>query len=104
MTNFVQSDFSIESGWIYYGKDRRFVARCRRRIDTKGFISFIVKNFLVEEYFNMLENMGLPPGKILESKGYVSATVKKCLKQVGYSATIEGFKKYIEDQSSIRAA
>jgi hypothetical protein len=93
MTKFDKTKILSFSGNISY--DGKFVARCRRVQDSKGFVSFLVKNFTVEEYFGLLEAM--PPSKVLATKGYVSLTVKQILKRFGYTQDQEGFKKYIAE-------
>lgn len=108
MTKFVEELFSYDGEYLMYGegypKIRKCVARFKRnKGDRAGFISFLVKNFHVEEYFRDLE-AGRTPVGILEAKGYVSATVKKALKSMGYEPTVEGRKKFGEDQVKKYAA
>lgn len=77
------------------GQTRRFVARFKRnKGDRAGFTSFLIKNFMVEEYFRDYDAGGTPVG-ILESKGYISNTVKKALKRMGYAPTQAGRSSYL---------
>lgn len=94
MTKFIKAQFEYHGGYLHYNTDageRKFVARfkhCPR--DRAGFVSFLIKNFTVEQYFNGLDLENKTPVKILEERGYVSATVKKLLRQSGYPETFEG--------------
>jgi len=90
---------------MYKGQDsgeRNFVARFKRKCDRTKFAEFLRKNFTVEEYFSH-RAAGVAPLTILESKGFVSATVQKILKNAGYPATQEGKQKYLDDQVAARA-
>lgn len=79
MTQFYRNHFNYHGGYLTYGANRRFVARFKHGgKDKPGFLSFLIKNFTVEEYFAALE-AGTPPVKVLETKGYVPATVRKLL-------------------------
>lgn len=78
------------------GERSVFIARFKyRRSDQAGFISFLIKNFTVEEYFERMEN-GESPLNILESKGYLGASVKRDLKNVGFEPTLEGRTSYLK--------
>jgi len=68
-----------------------------------AFKHFLRNNFTVDEYFDLLENEGLAPLKVLETKGYVSPTVARILKERGYPMTLEGRDKMIEDDIARRA-
>lgn len=75
----------------------KFVARFKYNKSNKAsFISFLVKNFSVEEYFDLLQS-GTAPLPILQAKGYVSPTVKKLLAKKGYPATAAGYKMMLLD-------
>ena len=89
--------------WSFDSGEKHFVARFKRRSDRTGFVHFLRKNFTVEEYFHKLVVEKTPPVTILETKGYVSTTVKKILKEAGYPTTQEGKEKYLKDQAAIRA-
>ena len=93
MTKFVKSEFAPGEYATYNGK---FVARFKRG-GRAAFISFLVKNFTVEEYFAALE-AGEAPLEILQNKGYVSPTVRKALKLAGYPETVEGLKAMVQAQ------
>lgn len=93
MTKFVKADFTRGMYAMYQGK---FVARFKHGGRTP-FLAFLVKNFTVEEYFARLE-AGEMPLNILESKGYVSPTVKKLLKAAGFPQTVEGMWSYVASQ------
>ena len=99
MTKFIKTEFS-GSEYINYGG--KFVARFKRG-GKATFLTFLVKNFTVEEYFGRLE-AGETPLKILESKGYLLPHIKKLLKTTGYEVSVAGFKQYIEDQVDRRYA
>lgn len=96
MSKFQKDQFSFDGEYLMYGPyPRKFVARFKRgKADRAGFVSFLIKNFAVEEYFRDLDAGGTPVG-ILESKGYVSATVKKILKQMGFEPTLAGKQAYL---------
>lgn len=105
MTKFVKAEFNFDGEYLTYnmaglpdGQTRRFVARFKRnKGDRAGFVSFLIKNFSVEEYFRDY-GAGGTPVEIMEKKGYVSNTVKKVLKSMGYEPTQAGFKAYIESR------
>lgn len=76
----------------------KFIARFKYcRGNRAGFKAFLVKNFTVEEYFSARE-ADVAPATILETKGYVSKSVKAILAQRGYPETQEGFRAYIDAQ------
>jgi hypothetical protein len=106
MTKFVRDQFQYHGGYLTYGPEEDFVARfkyCSR--DKAGFVSFLIKHFTVEEYFNLYDNgCGAAPVTILKSKGYVSATVKRILKDAGYEPTQTAYDQYIQDGIDRRAA
>jgi hypothetical protein len=77
MTKFEKSKL-VGSEYVTY--EGKFVARFKHvRSNKSGFISFLVKNFSVEEYFAAMER-GNAPATILETKGYVPAHIKRWLK------------------------
>lgn len=95
MTKFVKEQFNYDGMYLTYGEDRKFVARFKYAKDGKAsFMSFLIKNFSVEEYF-VLRDAGEAPLTILEAKGYLSPGVKKALKLAGYAPTIEGKLAYL---------
>ena len=93
MTKFVKSEFTPGEYAVYGGK---FVARFKRG-GRGSFLTFLCKNFTVEEYFARLD-AGEPPLKILESKGYVSPRVQKLLVSIGFPPTLQGREQYIMSQ------
>lgn len=77
---------------MYLTYDGKFVARFKRGGKT-DFVKFLVKNFTVEEYFAALQK--LPPVSVLETKGYVTAQVKKLLKIAGFEQSQAGLQAYL---------
>ena len=88
---FIKENFTTSGEWISY--NRRFVARTRSG-GQKQFINFLIKNFEVEEYFDMYNN-GLAPLEILHTKGFISPNMRKALKSYGFPATQEGQKAFL---------
>ena len=103
MTKFVNKEFNYDGMYLTYGADRRFVARFKYG-GMVAFKKFLRENFTVEEYFDLLENEGLAPLKVLETKGYVNPKVARILKMRGYPMTLEGMNKMIDDDIAARAA
>ena len=99
MTGFIKTEFSGSECVNYDGK---FVARFKRG-GKASFLTFLIKNFTVEEYFGRLD-AGESPLKILEAKGYLLPHIKKLLKGTGYEVSVAGFNQYIEDQIDRRNA
>ena len=94
-TKFIKENFNYHGGYLTY--NGQFVARFKYMASNKpGFLSFLIKNFTPAEYFKALMNN--TPHKILESKGYVAAHIKKALKSAGYEVSVTGYRKYISDQ------
>ena len=95
---FDNKDFDFNGTHLIYkdGRKRRFVARFKNG-GMVAFKKFLRENFTVDEYFDLLENEGLPPLKVLETKGYVSPNVAKILKHRGYPITLEGRTQMIRD-------
>lgn len=104
MTKFVKDNFSGTEYVTYpFGGEQKFVARFKYARSGRGtFITFLVKNFTVEEYFTRL-NAGEAPLTILESKGYLLPHIKRWLKERGYEVNQSGFRKMIQDQVDARA-
>ena len=98
MTKFDKDQFNYYGGYLTYGQypERpRFIARFKYSgRDKAGFMSFLIRNFTVEEYLGRIEAGETPVG-ILESKGYVSATIKKILKDAGFAPTQAGKQQYL---------
>jgi hypothetical protein len=93
MSKFIKSEFTPGEYATYGGK---FVARFKRG-GRGSFLTFLCKNFTVEEYFSRLD-AGEPPLKILESKGYVNPRVQKLLNSIGLPPTLKGKEQYIMSQ------
>ena len=94
MTAFIKSEFN---GTEYVNYNGKFVARFKYARGGKGtFITFLCKNFTVEEYFNRLAG-GEAPLTIVESKGYLLPHIKKHLKELGYPVSVAGFNQLIQD-------
>lgn len=116
---FIREDFEYHGGYLmylgdcgehndFYGEDAhptrvgkrrdKFVARFKyASTSSKGpWITFMIKNFTVEEYFGRLDAGETPLG-ILESKGFILSHVKKMLKRGGYPVTQEGLTQMIKD-------
>ena len=89
MTKFVKDKFTPGETATYNGK---FVARFKRG-GRGSFLTFLCKNFTVEEYFSRLDG-GEMPLKILESKGYILPHIKKWLKEGGYPVTPAGYQNF----------
>ena len=104
MTQFIKSEFYGSEYLSYQGK---FVARFKyQRGSRASFITFLIKNFTVEEYFARLDNREAPL-EILRSRGYLQPHIKRLLKQTGYPVNSQGFEQYIKDQvrsATLRAA
>jgi len=100
MTKFVNKNFKYDGMYLKY--DGKFVARFKYG-GMVAFKKFLRDNFTVEEYFGLLDT-GLPPLKVLETKGYVSPNVARILKMRGYPMTLEGMNKMIDDDIAARAA
>jgi len=94
MTKFSKELFNSDSMYVFYGTERKFVARFKRG-GKADFLKFLIKNFSVEEYFALM-NAKIGPLDILATKGYVSPMVRKMLKKHGYEATATGFKNCVK--------
>ena len=108
MSKFQKELFSYNGGYLMYGNGyperAKFVARFKYRGgDRAGFMSFLIKNFSPEEYFARLDANETPVA-ILESKGYVSTTVKRILKQQGFAPTVEGKRQFLNQPVAESAA
>lgn len=101
MANFNKDKFNWDGMYLTY--DGKFVARFKLSRDKAGFQSFLIKNFTVDEYFNAMTPT-MPPMRVLETKGYVSNTVKRILKEAGYPQTAEGKTAYLKKQVEITMA
>jgi hypothetical protein len=78
MTQFTQDDFDMGHGserYVTYGPTRRFVARfkySRPGENSRDFVKFLIANFTVEEYFEIVDTQRMAPAEALRTKGYVS--------------------------------
>lgn len=88
---FEKANFDSHGAYVLY--QDKFVARFKRG-GKSDFVSFLIKNFSVEEYFAALD-AGNAPLEVLESKGYVSAAVKKALVSRGFSPSLAGKHQYL---------
>lgn len=96
MTKFNKAQFEKFGGYVHYIMDdgeRKFVYRDRNN-RAGGLITFLIKNFTVEEYFQRLNALETPL-HILESKGYILPHIKKWLKEGGYPVTREGYRAFL---------
>ena len=68
MTAFAKADFSYHNGWLYYGKDNKFVARFKHRgpVSKAVFVTQLVKNHTIEEYFGKLDAGATPLGILID--------------------------------------
>ena len=103
MTRFVKESFcGTEYTEYRTGTEVKFVARFKR--GGRGpFLTFLIKNFTVEEYFSRLE-AGEAPLTILQSKGYLQPHIKKWLKEGGYEVSPAGVEQMIKNQAKLRQA
>jgi hypothetical protein len=91
MTKFIKEEFIKVAGYVHYNADRngeRFVCRNRVASHSNPFITFLIKNFTVEEYF-ALRGKGIAPLTILQTKGYISPNMRKVLKAANLPMTLE---------------
>lgn len=93
MSTFIKSEFTEGEFATYNGK---FVARFKRG-GRGSFLTFLVKNFTVEEYFGRLEN-GEAPLTILQSKGYLQPHIQRMLRNCGYPLTMVGYQMLLNDR------
>ena len=98
MTKFSKDSFS-GTEYVNYttGGVSKFVARFKYVRGTKAsFLTFLTKNFTVEEYFGRLEK-GEAPLEIVGSKGFIQPHIKKMLKAQGYPVNSAGFEQLVQD-------
>jgi hypothetical protein len=112
MTKFTKETLIDSNGWLSYAPhgwstphaERKFIANfCKRRSGKDTFITFLIKNFTVEEYFAMLD-AGMAPLDIAKTKGYLLPHIKKWLKERGLPQTQDGFRIMIQQDIALRAA
>ena len=93
MTQFIKAQFQVDGAYVRY--DNKFVARFKHQRNAKGsFITFLVKNFTVEEYFAAMAS-GLAPLQVVEPKGYILPHIKKWLKEAKLPQTREGYAMFM---------
>jgi hypothetical protein len=103
MARFVKESF-CGTEYVEYrtGTEVKFVARFKR--GGRGpFLTFLIKNFTVEEYFSRLD-AGEAPLTILQSKGYLQPHIKKWLKEGGYEVSPAGFEQMVKNQTKLSQA
>ena len=104
MTQFSSENINDHNGWLSYGPERKFVANFAKRGGGKAtFVKFLIKNFTVEEYFEMYD-AGRAPITIVQTKGYVLPHIKKMLKARGLPQTTAGFDTLVQQNMAARAA
>jgi hypothetical protein len=101
MTKFDNKRFTYDGMYLHY--DGKFVARFKYG-GMVSFKNFLRENFTVEEYFDLLENQGMPPLKVLETKGYVAPQIARILYARGYRITLEGLNQMINNDIARRIA
>ena len=83
MTKFERESFEFFGDTLTY--KGRFVARFKyNKSGLAGWISFMIKNISVEEYFDAYE-AGNAPLQIMNAFGYVSPNIKKAIKMGSYT-------------------
>lgn len=100
MTAFTKNNLVKDGMYIHYVADdeRRFVARFKHARDGQAsFMTFLRKNFTVEEYFAKMD-AGFTPLKIVEAKGYLLPHIKRWLKRDGYEVSQAGFQQMLNDR------
>ena len=106
MTKFNKDGFSGAEyvNYTFPNGTSKFVARFKyARGGKASFLTFLTKNFSIEEYFARLDG-GESPLPILQSKGYMQPHIKKHLKELGYPVTPAGFEQLIQDNVNARIA
>ena len=100
MTTFIKGNF-YGTEYVDYTNPvdgtTKFVARFKYAKSSKNsFLTFLTKNFTVEDYFGRLEKSESPL-EILKSKGFIQPHIKKMLKAQGYPITLAGFEQLVQD-------
>lgn len=106
MTSFTKENLRRDGAVVEYfdGTGRYFVARFKYGRESIGpFMTFLRKNFTVEEYFDR-RAAGETPLGMVESKGFVLSHIKKWLKRDGYPTTQAGYRQWTEDRRAEREA
>lgn len=105
MSKFIREQFQVGRGYkayttYYHNGKHEFIARFR----TAGagtFVTFLIKNFTVEEYLGRLA-AGESPLTVAESKGYVLPHIKRWMKEAGLPVHPSSMTALIEYQRSGR--
>lgn len=94
--------FNYNGGYLSYGAgvfQAKFVARFKYTArDRAGFQKFLIANFSPTEYFSQL--LDSTPADVLKTKGYISTTIKRLLKQGGYSIDQDGLHSMQRDAAA----
>ena len=97
MTAFIKDKFQKDGMYVSY--EGNFVARFKHQKGAKAsFITFLIKNFTVEEYFAAM-NAGTAPLTILYSKGYLLPHIKKWLREAGLPLTQAGYQTLLQREA-----
>ena len=99
MTMFIKDRFNGTEyvSYVFADGTVKFVARFKYAKSSRpSFLTFLTKNFTVEEYFARLEK-GESPLDIARSKGFIQPHIKKLLKAQGYPVTPAGFEQLVQD-------
>ena len=98
---FVKENFQMHGDYMMYALDSaKFVARFKHmRAEAKRFQKFLIANFTVEEYFELLDKQ-IPPLRILQMKGYMSTNEIRYCKLRGIPQTRESFLDSLVGQPS----
>lgn len=102
MTKFNKAQFDNHGGYVYYRLDdgeRKFVYRDKNGKAGGSIITFLIKNFVVEEYFQRLNALETPLD-ILKSKGYILPHIKKWLKEGGFPVNAEGYREFLAKRTA----
>lgn len=88
MTKFTKEGFDYHGGYVTY--QGRFVARFKYGAvsSARPFMTFLIKNYTVEEYFSKLETVNpanslgnrFAPLEIVEEKGFILSHIKAWLR------------------------
>ena len=95
---FKRDQFTYFGGCLNYTDDNgteRFVARFKyAATSSRGtWVTFMVKNFTVEEYFLALEDS--TPLQVMQGRGYVLSHIKTWMKRDGWTdLTYAGYKAW----------
>ncbi len=98
MTKFHRENFINDGDYVHYVHEgeRHFIGRFKYG-SRRSFVTFLMKNFTVEEYIEEMQKTGAPL-LILMEKGYVSDNIKKVLKRLGLPQTKEAYEAYLTEK------